>query len=86
VESRDRTILRLAVPALATLAVEPLYVDTAIVGHLGTVPLGGLLARLAVNATRVRGSRWTAVAGEVSVSPPLLLPGASGPTRGSQTN
>jgi putative MATE family efflux protein len=41
---RDRTILRLAVPALATLAVEPLYVlvDTAIVGHLGTVPLGGL--------------------------------------------
>jgi putative MATE family efflux protein len=44
VQPRDRTILRLAVPALATLAVEPLYVlvDTAIVGHLGTVPLGGL--------------------------------------------
>jgi putative MATE family efflux protein len=41
---RDRTILRLAVPALATLAVEPMYVlvDTAIVGHLGTGPLGGL--------------------------------------------
>ena len=43
-DQRDRTILRLAVPALATLAVEPLYtlVDTAIVGHLGTVPLGGV--------------------------------------------
>jgi len=40
----DRTIVRLAVPALGTLAVEPLYVavDTAIVGHLGTVALAGL--------------------------------------------
>jgi MATE family, multidrug efflux pump len=44
VQPRDRTILRLALPALATLAIEPLYVlvDTAIVGHLGTAPLGGL--------------------------------------------
>jgi putative MATE family efflux protein len=41
---RDRRILVLAVPALGGLAVEPLYVlvDTAIVGRLGTVPLGGL--------------------------------------------
>src|SRR5687767_14145872 len=41
---RDRAIVRLAVPAFGTLAVEPLYVlvDTAIVGRLGTVPLGGL--------------------------------------------
>ena len=40
----DRTILRLAVPALGTLAIEPLYVvtDTAIVGHLGTTALGAL--------------------------------------------
>ena len=40
----DREILRLAFPALGALAVEPLYilVDTAIVGHLGTDPLGGL--------------------------------------------
>src|SRR5438067_368400 len=40
----DRRILGLAIPALGTLAVEPLYVlaDTAIVGHLGTVPLGAL--------------------------------------------
>lgn len=40
----DRRIVALAVPALGSLAVEPLYVltDTAIVGRLGTVPLGGL--------------------------------------------
>lgn len=51
-DARDRTILRLAVPALATLAIEPLYVlvDTAIVGHLGTTPLGGVaLAATALN-------------------------------------
>lgn len=40
----DRRILRLAVPALGSLAVEPVYVlvDTAIVGRLGTAQLGGL--------------------------------------------
>jgi putative MATE family efflux protein len=41
---RDRRILRLALPALGTLAVEPLYVlvDTAIVGRIGTAELAGL--------------------------------------------
>jgi len=40
----DREIFRLALPALGSLAAEPLYVlvDTAIVGHLGRTPLGGL--------------------------------------------
>ncbi len=40
----DREIFRLALPAFGALAAEPLYVlaDTAIVGHLGTLPLGGL--------------------------------------------
>lgn len=40
----DREILRLAIPAFATLIVEPLYVlaDTAVVGHLGTTQLAGL--------------------------------------------
>lgn len=40
----DREIARLAVPALGALAAEPLYLlaDTAIVGRLGTAPLGGL--------------------------------------------
>ncbi|TMK83081.1 MAG: hypothetical protein E6G46_04215, partial [Actinobacteria bacterium] len=40
----DRDIVRLAVPALGSLAAEPLYVlvDTAVVGHLGRAQLGGL--------------------------------------------
>jgi putative MATE family efflux protein len=38
------TVLRLAAPALFVLAAEPIYllVDTAVVGHLGTVPLAAL--------------------------------------------
>ena len=40
----DRRIAALAVPALGTLAAEPLYVlvDTGVVGHLGVSPLAGL--------------------------------------------
>jgi putative MATE family efflux protein len=40
----DREIFRLAIPALGSLAAEPLYilVDTAIVGHLGTRELAAL--------------------------------------------
>ncbi|EHR60718.1 MATE family efflux transporter [Saccharomonospora cyanea] len=39
-----REVWRLAVPALGVLAAEPLYVlvDTAVVGHLGALPLAGL--------------------------------------------
>jgi putative MATE family efflux protein len=39
-----RQIVALAVPALGVLAAEPLYllVDTAVVGHLGAIPLAGL--------------------------------------------
>lgn len=39
-----RRVIGLAVPALGVLAAEPLYVlvDTAVVGHLGAVPLAGL--------------------------------------------
>jgi putative MATE family efflux protein len=45
----DREVFALALPALGALAAEPLYVlvDTAIVGHLGTVQL----AALAIAAT-----------------------------------
>lgn len=52
-DQRDRRILSLAAPALGALAVEPLYVlvDTAIVGRLGTVPLGGLALASAVLTT-----------------------------------
>jgi putative MATE family efflux protein len=42
--SAPASVLSLAVPALVVLAAEPLYllVDTAVVGNLGTVALGGL--------------------------------------------
>ena len=42
--AEGQEILRLAFPALGALVAEPLYVlaDTAVVGHLGTGPLGGL--------------------------------------------
>lgn len=43
-DSRDREILRLAVPAFLALVAEPLYLltDAAIVGHLGTTELAAL--------------------------------------------
>src|SRR5512138_2890038 len=51
-----RTIARLAVPALVVLAAEPLYVlvDTAVVGHLGRVPL----AAVAVSGTVMSMAAW----------------------------
>ena len=40
----DAEILRLAIPAFGALIAEPLFLfaDSAIVGRLGTTPLGGL--------------------------------------------
>ncbi|MCU7723764.1 MATE family efflux transporter [Actinoplanes sp. KI2] len=51
-----RTIARLAVPALVVLAAEPLYVlvDTAVVGHLGRLPL----AAVAVSGTVMSVAAW----------------------------
>jgi putative MATE family efflux protein len=51
-----RRIAALALPALAVLAAEPLYVlvDTAVVGHLGSVPL----AALAVGGTTMTLVAW----------------------------
>jgi len=42
--SAQRGVLALAAPALVVLAAEPLYllVDTAVVGHLGSIPLAAL--------------------------------------------
>ena len=56
----DRQILRLAIPALGTLAVEPLYVlvDTAIVGRLGTAQLGGLALAATVLSFVVAGCNF----------------------------
>jgi putative MATE family efflux protein len=44
IDALDRRILLIAVPALGSLLVEPIYVltDTAVVGRLGAVPLAGL--------------------------------------------
>ena len=62
-----RRIAALALPALVVLAAEPLYVlvDTAVVGHLGRVPLAALAVggtvhdahRLARHRARVRHHR-----------------------------
>ncbi|MFC4244086.1 MATE family efflux transporter [Gryllotalpicola reticulitermitis] len=51
----DREILALAVPALGALVAEPLFllVDSALVGHLGAVPLAGLGLASAVLQTIV---------------------------------
>lgn len=59
-ESIDRRILALAVPALGTLATEPLYrlADTAIVGRLGTEQLAGLAVAATILALVVAGSNF----------------------------
>ncbi len=56
----DRRIVALAVPALGSLAVEPLYVlvDTAIVGRLGTAQLGGLALAATVLSLVVAGCNF----------------------------
>lgn len=53
--SVNRDILRLAVPALGALVAEPLFliVDSALVGHLGVVPLAGLGIAAAILQTIV---------------------------------
>jgi len=63
-DARDRRIVALAIPALGTLAVEPLYVlvDTAIVGHLGTTPLAGLALAASVLLLVTAGCNFLAYA------------------------
>ena len=60
--SVDRTLFRLAIPALGTLAVEPLYVatDTAIIGRVGAEELAGLAAAATVLALIVAGTNFLA--------------------------
>lgn len=55
VDTLNRDILRLAVPALGALVAEPLFliVDSALVGHLGVEPLAGLGIASAVLQTIV---------------------------------
>ena len=56
----DRRVVGLAIPALGTLAAEPLYriVDTAIVGRLGTDQLAGLAIAVTLLALVVAGSNF----------------------------
>src|SRR3954447_26969631 len=56
VSASARRIAHLALPALVVLAAEPLYVlvDTAVVGHLGRVPL----AAVAVGGTVMSIAVW----------------------------
>jgi putative MATE family efflux protein len=55
----DRRIAALAIPALGSIAAEPLYniADTAIVGHLGRVPLDSL----AIAASALSVVAWLAI-------------------------
>jgi putative MATE family efflux protein len=62
-DAQDRRIIALAVPALGTLVAEPLYnlTDTAIVGHLGRSPLGGLAVATAILNLVVYGCGFLAM-------------------------
>ena len=86
----DRDIVRLAVPAFAALAAEPLYVlaDTAVVGRIGTEELGGLavasallraagLPQSAELPAPPGGCRWP--------EPPVTFPGYGEPRRTQPT-
>ena len=55
----DRRIWKLAIPALGSIAAEPLYnlVDTAIVGHLGRSPLDAL----AIASSALSAVAWLAI-------------------------
>ena len=56
----DRRVIALALPALGTLAAEPLYrlVDTAVVGRLGTDHLGGLAIAISVLSLVIASSNF----------------------------
>ncbi|MEC8503169.1 MAG: MATE family efflux transporter, partial [Actinomycetota bacterium] len=58
----DRRLFRLALPALGTLAVEPLYIatDTAIIGRVGAEELAGLAAAGTILALIVAGTNFLA--------------------------
>ena len=51
----DRSIAHLAIPALGALIAEPMFlvVDSALIGHLGAVPLAGLAVAAAILQTAV---------------------------------
>jgi putative MATE family efflux protein len=60
VNAVDRRVITLALPALGTLAAEPLYrlVDTAVVGRLGTDQLGGLAIAVSILSLVIASSNF----------------------------
>src|SRR3954470_1193027 len=79
----DRRIMGLALPALATLIVEPLYTitDTAIVGHLGRAQLGGLA--LATTVLNLVG--WTSAFLQMATTSPGAFRRGRGDDDGATT-
>src|SRR3954463_5361859 len=79
----DRRIIALAVPALAALVVEPLYTitHTAIVGHLGRAPLGGLA--LATTVLNLVG--WTSAFLEMATTSQVAFRRGRGDATGADT-
>src|SRR3954454_1684779 len=79
----DRRIIALAVPALATLIVEPLYTitDTAIVGHLGRAQLGGLA--LATTVLNLVG--WTSAFLQMATTSQVAFRRGRGDAAGAAT-
>src|SRR5206468_6036221 len=79
----DRRIIALAIPALGALIVEPLYTltDTAIVGHLGRAPLGGLA--LATTVLNLIG--WTAAFLEMATTSQVAFRRGRGDAAGADT-
>ncbi len=77
----DRRIVALALPALGALVVEPLYnlTDSAIVGHLGRLPLGGL----AVATTGLNVLSWVAAFVEMATVSVVAFRRSSGDDEGA---
>jgi putative MATE family efflux protein len=77
----DRRIAALAFPALGAIAAEPLYnlADTAIVGHLGRLPLDAL----AIAATVLSMASWLAVFLTTATTSAIARLTAAGDRRGA---
>jgi putative MATE family efflux protein len=80
-DALDRRIIRLALPALGALLVEPIYnlTDSAIVGHLGREPLGGLA--IATGALNVVG--WVSAFLEMATVSMIAFQRGAGDTEGA---
>lgn len=80
-DALDRRIIALAVPALGALLVEPLYnlTDSAIVGHLGKDPLGGL----AIATAGLNVLSWVAAFLEMATVSVVAFKKASGDAKGA---